>query len=147
MNTNFISAVFIGLCLYNMGNMMALQMQHFSLYPLIEPANFLKYIQGNNKAAVLPAIVPAMICLLLSAYLVFAKNDVIPNWFFITGLITNIIVLVSTIVWQGKLQGQMAVTGFDIQKINVLIVTNWIRTMAYALQGILSIIIIARLIK
>jgi hypothetical protein len=144
---NYLLIAFIGLSLYNMGNMMSLQLQHYSLYPLIEPNNFVKYISGNNKAAVIPAIVPALISLMISILLVWMKPDSVPNWFAYLGLAMNLVVLASTIIWQARIQGGLAQTGFDAAKIQTLITTNWIRTIAYSIQGLSSLCLLNKLIS
>jgi hypothetical protein len=57
----------------------------------------------------------------------------------------NIIALISTFTWQRKIQGEMAITGYDESKIDLLLSTNWIRVIAFLTQAIMavSIIIIA----
>lgn len=147
-NTNtLVLILFIGLSLYNMGNMMSLQFQHFSLYPLLASSNFAKYISGNNKAAVLPAIIPGLISLLVSAVLLFIKPETAPSWFVYFNFALNIIVLASTIIWQGRIQGGFAQTGFDAAKIQKLMITNWIRTIAYSVQGISGLWLLTKLIR
>lgn len=136
---SLILVLFIGLSLYNMGNMMSLQLQHYSLYPLIDPANFLNYIRGNNKAAILPAIMPGLTNMVLGVLLVLKKPETVSPSFAYLGLAMNLIALASTFIWQARIQGQMAHTGFDAMKIQTLITTNWIRTIAYSVNGIMSI--------
>ncbi len=136
---SLILVLFIGLSLYNMGNMMSLQLQHYSLYPLIDPANFLNYIRGNNKAAILPAIIPGLTNMVLGILLVLKKPETVSLSFAYLGLAMNLIALTSTFIWQARIQGQMAHTGFDASKIQMLITTNWIRTIAYSVNGIMSI--------
>jgi hypothetical protein len=144
MDMNFSShsltlVLFIGFSLYNMGNMMSLQMQHYSLYPLINPANFLNYIKGNNKAALFPAILPGLTNIVLSIILVIKKPETVSSMFVYIGLTMNLIAIASTVIWQARIQGQMAHTGFDATKIQTLISTNWIRTIAYSINGIMSL--------
>jgi hypothetical protein len=131
--------LFIGFSLYNMGNMLSLQLQHYSLYPLIDRANFLDYIKGNNKAALLPAIIPGLTNIVLSIILVIIKPETVSSGFVYIGLAMNMIAIASTVIWQARIQGQMARTGFDAKKIQTLISTNWIRTIAYSINGIMSI--------
>jgi hypothetical protein len=53
----------------------------------------------------------------------------------------------STFLWQRKLQGEMAVTGYDEGKVRLLIRTNWIRTISYWLQAVLAIAILVHLLQ
>ncbi|HEY4937034.1 MAG TPA: hypothetical protein VII44_10660, partial [Puia sp.] len=62
-------------------------------------------------------------------------------------LILNLIALLSTFIWQRKLQGEMAVHGYDERKISTLISTNWIRTIAFLIQAILAVLIIINAVK
>lgn len=147
LNDNFMSnsshsiilVLFIGFSLYNMGNMMSLQLQHYSLYPFIDPTNFLQYIKQNNKAAIIPAIIPGLANMVISILLVLKKPPTVSSGFAYFGLAMNLVALTSTFIWQARIQGQMAHTGFDAIKIQTLITTNWIRTIAYSVNGIMSI--------
>jgi hypothetical protein len=72
---------------------------------------------------------------------------------FVTGvfvmltLVLNIIALLSTFIWQRKLQGEMAISGYDELKINKLNSTNWIRTIVFLIQAILVVVITIQAIK
>ena len=118
---------------------MSLQLQHYSLYPLIDQAHFLQYIKENNKAAILPAIIPGLFNIVLSILLVLKKPEIVSSGFVYIGLAMNLVALASTIIWQARVQGQMAESGFDAIKIQTLISTNWIRTVAYSINGCMSI--------
>jgi hypothetical protein len=143
---NSILILFIGFSLYNMGYMMSSQMQHFALYRLVEPMSFTKYMQENNKLAVLPAVVPGMICLGLSLLLLWFKPDSVPSWYTLLGFAMNASVIASTIIWQRSLHVELAATGFDAAKIQLLLSTNWIRTIAYSIQGIASLLLLNQLL-
>ena len=41
----------------------------------------------------------------------------------------------------------MAITGYDESKINLLISTNWIRTIAFLIQAIIAVSIIINAVK
>ena len=62
----------------------------------------------------------------------------------IAGLGLNLVAFVSTMVWQRRIQGEMAATGYDEQKVRTLIRTNWIRTSAHLLLAALAIVILLR---
>ena len=50
-------------------------------------------------------------------------------------LVLNVAQLVSSIGWQRRLQAEMAETGFDAQKTQLLVATNWVRTIAFLVQA------------
>jgi hypothetical protein len=142
-----IYAVYTFLATYNAGNMMSLQLQHYGIYPFVGKENFKSYISANNKAALIPAILPAMVMLILSVILIFIRPVFMTTWEAIVSLALNIIAFISTFKWQRKLQSDMANTGYDEEKIKLLLSTNWIRTIAFILLGILTISILIMAVK
>jgi hypothetical protein len=143
----FIFGTYAFLAAYNAGNMMSLQLQHYGIYSFVGKENFKIYMRANNKAAFIPAVLPGMIMLILSILLVFIRPAFMSINFAIVSLALNIIAFVSTVKWQRKLQSDMANTGYDEVKIKLLLSTNWIRTIAFVLLGILTISILVRAIK
>ena len=139
--------IYLFLAAFNAGNMTTLQLQHYSIYSSVGKENFKNYMQANNKAALIPSILPAMLLLLINILLLFFRPVFMSATEASMSLVLNIIVLVSTFAWQRKLQAQMAVTGYDEGKINLLNSTNWVRTVAFLLQAILAISIILMAIK
>jgi len=134
--------VFLFLAVYNAGNMLTLQIQHYGIYPSVGEANFKNYMKANNKSAVVPSIVPAMLLMLVNIILIFSRPAFLPRSIAILTFVLNVIAFISTITWQRKLQGDMAETGYDEIKILLLISTNWIRTLAFLIQSIIAVAII-----
>lgn len=139
--------IYLFLAVFNAGNMTTLQIQHYGLYPFVGKENFKNYMQANNKSAVVPSILPAMLLLIVNIVLLFTRPVFMPGTVTILSLALNIIALVSTFVWQRKLQGEMAITGYDESKINLLISTNRIRTIAFLIQAIMAVSIIINAVK
>jgi hypothetical protein len=136
---------FLFLAVFNAGNMTTLQIQHYGIYPFVGRANFKEFMHANNKSALVPSILPALLLLIVNILLFFIRPVFIPGREVVLFFSLNIIALISTIIWQRKLQGQMAITGYDEAKISLLLFTNWIRTMVFLFQAIavVSITIIA----
>ena len=143
----FIYGVYTFLAAYNAGNMTALQIQHYGIYPFVGKENFKRYMSANNKAAFIPAVLPGMLKLILSIVLMFTRPAFMTTAEAIGSLILNIIVFISTVKWQRKLQSDMANTGYDETKIKLLLLTNWIRTIAFIVLGILTISILVMAVK
>lgn len=139
--------IYLFLAVFNAGNMTTLQIQHYGLYPFVGKENFKNYMQANNKSAVVPSILPAMLLLIVNIVLLFTRPVFMPGTVTILSLALNIIALVSTFVWQRKLQGEMAITGYDESKINLLVSTNRIRTIAFLIQAIMAVSIIINAVK
>ena len=142
-----IYGVYTFLATYNAGNMMSLQMQHYGIYPFVGKEDFKSYMTANNKAALLPAIIPGMLMLILSIILMFIRPVFMTTFEATSSLALNIIALISTFKWQRKIQDDMAKTGYDVAKVKLLLSTNWIRTIAFLLLGILTITILVMAVK
>jgi hypothetical protein len=136
---------FLFLAVFNAGNMTTLQIQHYGIYPFVGRANFKEFMHANNKSALVPSILPALLLLIVNIFLFFTRPAFISETEVVLFFSLNIVALVSTITWQRRLQGQMAITGYDEGKISLLLFTNWIRTMVFLFQAIavVSITIIA----
>ncbi len=142
-----IYGVYTFLAAYNAGNMMSPQIQHYGIYHFVGKENFKSYMNANNKAALIPAILPGMVMLILSVVLLFIRPVFMTNPEAIASLALNIIAFISTLKWQRKLQSDMATIGYDDKKIKLLLSTNWIRTIAFILLGILTVSILVMAVK
>jgi len=131
--------IYLFLAVFNAGNMMTLQIQHYNIYPSVGKENFKNYMKANNKSALIPSILPAMVLILINMILLFIRPAFMSMTITILSLLLNLTAFVSTLIWQRKLQGEMAVTGYDDRKISMLISTNWIRTIAYLVQALLAV--------
>ena len=139
--------VFLVLAIYNAGCMTALQLQHYGIYPAVGKEGFAEYMRANNRAAVLPTILPGILLQLTSIALVIFRPWFVGRdeaWFV---LVLNLATVFSTIRWQRRLQGQMAATGYDETKVRLLIRTNWIRTISYLMLALLCVAILLRVLE
>jgi hypothetical protein len=140
-------AIYTFLAAYNAGNMMSLQIQHYGIYPLVGKENFKSYMSANNKAALVPAILPGLLMHLLSIVLIFYRPAFVTTSQAVTSLILNIVGFISTFKWQRPVQAAMAKDGYDDAKVRLLLSTNWIRTVAFIVLGILTIWILVAAVK
>jgi ABC-type uncharacterized transport system permease subunit len=138
--------MFLFLAIYNAGCMTTLQLQHYGIYPSVGKESFAAYLRANNRAAAIPTILPAMSLLLVSAALMVYRPDFMRQYEAAAGLALNLIALGSTLVWQRRIQGEMAITGYDEKKVRTLIMTNWIRAAAHLLLAFLVIVILLRVV-
>ena len=127
--------------------MTTLQLQHYGIYPAVPRDGFAEYMRANNRAAALPTIVPAILLLLSSVGLVMFRPAFVNLSEGISAFWLNFFAFMSTILWQRRLQGEMAVTGYDERKVSLLIRTNWIRTICYWLLAALAISMVVRLLR
>jgi hypothetical protein len=142
--TNLLFGIFAFLAAFNAGTMVTLQIQHYGIYRFVGRANFAEYIRANNKAALLPAIMPALLLLLVSLLLLVVRPVFMSPGEAGIAFSLNLAQLASTMIWQRKLQAEMAETGYDDAKIQLLLATNWIRTVAFLIQALLATVILLR---
>ena len=134
--------LFLFLSCYCTGNMVTLQIQHYGIYPHVGKGTFKNYMQVNNKAALVPSIIPGMLLLLLSIVMMFYRPAFMPFEVASASLVLNLVAFASTFVWQRKLQSEMAVNGYDDAKLKLLNTTNWIRVVAYLLLSFVSVYVV-----
>jgi hypothetical protein len=139
-------AVYLFLAVYNAGNMLTLQIQHYGIYYFVNKEGFKEYMAANNRSALIPSIIPAMLLLLINLLLLFYRPAFMPFSIAAFSLVLNIIAFISTFTWQRSIQAQMAISGFDEKKIRLLCSTNWIRTIVFFVQAIVAVTIIIRAI-
>ncbi len=138
-STTVLFALYTFLACYCAGSMTTLQLQHYSIYPRVGVDSFKSYIQANNRAAVLPAIIPALGLTISSIALAFFRPPFMPLPQIVASIGLNVAVLFSTAIWQGKLHAALGKDGYDKQKIALLQSTNWIRTIAFLVQAGIAI--------
>src|SRR6185436_6970969 len=112
-----IYGAYLFLAVFNAGNMTTLQIQHYAIYPFVGKENFRNYMLANNQAARVPSILPALLLLVINVILLFYRPGFLSTTAALLSFAFNAIALVSTFVWQRRLQGQMAVEGYDENKI------------------------------
>lgn len=139
--------VFLFLACFNAGTMTTLQIQHYAIYPQVGRGSFAAYVRANNRVALVPAILPAMLLLATSIILLVNRPTFMSSAEAFAAFTLNLIVLVSSFVWQRRLQSEMAATGYDEHKVRLLIATNWIRTGAFLIQAALATVIALRAIR
>jgi hypothetical protein len=129
---------FIFLAFYMSGMMTTLQLQHFSLYPMVGRQAFRDYIAANNRAAIIPSIVPALLLTLVTAVLSFLPQRVVPLYLIRASLLCNCVNIASTVLWQARIHSEFERLGYQEELVNKLIETNWVRTCALLVQAVLA---------
>ena len=137
-------ASFVFLSIFNAGAMTTLQLQHYGIYDLVGRETFAAYIGANNRAALVPVILPALLLLLTSAILLVRRPAFMHASEAIVAFGLNVVQLASTILWQRRLQAEMARSGYDQSKTRLLRSTNWIRTIAFLALAALAVTVMRR---
>jgi len=136
--------LYLFLAVYAAGNMVTLQIQHYGIYPFVGKEAFGTYMQANNKAALLPSILPATLLLLVSGALLVVRPAFMSGAAAASSLGLNLAAFVSTFLWQRRIQAHLAVRGYQASEVRRLLATNWIRTGLYLVQAGLAVAITLR---
>lgn len=134
-----IFAIYLFSAVYCAGSMTVLQLQHFALYPKVGQEAFKDYVVANNKAAFLPAIIPALLVFITTAILLLTRPPFMALPTVLISFALNLINLASSFMWQARLHSELAGIGYDEPLIQRLIRTNWIRTIALFAQALLAV--------
>lgn len=109
------------------------------VYPLMERVGAENYSAYHNlhTTRIAPIVAPAMIIELLTAiYFVFASFENVDRRYFWINLALVLIIWISTFLLQVPLHEKLA-AGFAAEVQQKLVLTNWIRTIAWSLRGAL----------
>ena len=140
----FLFGLYLFLAVFAAGNMVTLQLQHYGIYPWVGKDSFAAYMQANNRAALLPSVVPALLLLLVSALLVFVRPPFMPLLAAAASLALNLGAFLSTAMWQRKIQTQLALSGYEEAAVQRLLSTNWLRTALFVGQAGLAVAVTLR---
>ena len=139
-----IFALFLFLTAYNAGVHLTLHIQHYAVYPLVGREGYAAYMEAQNRAAKVPAVLPGLALDLVAVALVAHPPSFVSPVEAWLALALNVVALFSTFRWQVPLQGEMAKSGWDERKFELLMSTNRIRPVAFLLQAGLAIEITMR---
>ena len=84
--------------------------------------------------------------LVSSVILLFQTPKGVPNWTIVVSIILLSVIWISTLILQVPYHERL-VSGFDKEIHDLLVKTNWIRTICWSLRGIIVLIILDILIK
>ena len=126
----------IAATLFMTGVIWIVQLVQYPFFAHFDSAGFTKY-HDDYRFWITPVVAPAMIAELLTSLLLifFAPSDLDPKLLW-AGLILTLLVWASTFFIQVPLHEKLA-RGFDLNTIDVLTNTNWVRTAAWSLRSLL----------
>lgn len=119
------------------GVIWVVQIVQYPFFRYISVVSWTKYHE-DYRFWITPIVAPAMICELLTAILMIFYSQRFDTKFIWAGLILVLIIWASTFFIQVPLHEKLAV-GFDENTHQLLVQTNWIRTIAWSLRSVLMI--------
>lgn len=123
--------------LYNVGVIWVLQLNHYPLYAKVGQREFRDYLTAHNGRILLPIVLPGIAAFISSLLLAWQQPVAIPSWSVWLVIALNAAILLSTIFVQGKAHNQLARDGYSEVLIQKIIATNWLRTVAWTINGLL----------
>lgn len=123
--------------LYNTGVIWVLQLNHYPLYAKVGQREFRDYMTAHNGRILLPIVLPGIAAFISSLWLLWQRPFEIPNWSLWLVNLLNAATLLSTIFVQGPAHNQLARDGYSEILIRKIITTNWLRTLAWTVNGLL----------
>jgi hypothetical protein len=120
------------------GVIWTIQLVHYPLMAHIPATAFVAYERRHTKAIALivgPLMAVEGLCVLV---VFFARPSGIPFWLSLIGGIAEAVAIGTTAFVSAPLHGRLE-NGFDAALISRLILTNWIRTVAWTARGIIAV--------
>lgn len=133
-----------GFTLAMVGVMWAVQLVIYPQFRSVAPSDFSQYASDHAQRmiAVLAVFAPVEVLLALAIWL-RAPEGVPSAMAFVAGLLL-VVAWVGTGVWYAPLHGRLQTEPYDIDRIQLLIRTNWIRTALWTARGVLALVMVAR---
>ena len=121
------------------GLIWTIQLVHYPLFLRVSPECFRSY-EAEHMRRITWLVGPLMLIEAGAALLLIVYN---PSsiWAWVGGGILALI-WISTASIQGPLHARMAREGFSASRIRFLVRSNWIRTVAWTLRGILALLLL-----
>jgi len=123
--------------LYNVGVIWVLQLNHYPLYAQVGQGEFQAYLVAHNQRILLPIVLPGIIAFASSLLLLWRRPVEAPKWSVWVVIVLNAAILLSTILAQGPAHNALARDGYSEALIQRIITTNWLRTVAWTINGVL----------
>lgn len=145
MDVRRLSVWHLAVTLAMVGVMTTVQLVVYPQYDLVDPANFSEYVRSHGQRIGWPlvAFAPAEVVLALVLWL-RAPGGRLKTVTFLSGAVLAFAWIV-TMVWFAPLHGRLISDPYDPDRIEQLVTTNWIRTIAWWIRGGLAVWFAAQL--
>lgn len=136
----------IGSTLYMVGLVWFVQLVHYPLFGGVGEEGFARY-EAEHQRLTTWAVGPAMLVELVTAIALFWWRPAgVPLWMVIAGVALVGVVWLSTWLLQVP-QHRALQSGFNAEAHRVLVVTNWVRTVAWSLRGVLVLAMVGAIMR
>lgn len=131
--------------LFLVGLIWTIQMVHYPLFSEVGEQNYVAY-QAGHQWRITVIVLPTMLVEIGTAFLlILLRPPVMPSWAAMLGVALVLIIWASTFFLQVP-QHSILDRGFDMRAYELLVGTNWLRTIAWTLRGGLMLWVVTRLL-
>ena len=149
MNDNFgklILLMNVAATLYLTGLIWCVQIVHYPLFAQVGKAGFAAYETAHSNLITPIVGVPMLVELVTAGLLLFFRLPAIGLAETMAGLVLVVVIWLSTMFLQVPQHGILS-SGFDTAAHQFLVTSNWLRTVAWSLRGVLTLWMTAKMMK
>lgn len=110
------------------------QIVHYPLMAAIGPPQFIRYCELHQSRTSLVVGGPMLVEAFTAALLAVRFPALLQSWQFVVSLLLLAVIWISTATLQMPLHKRL-LAGFDERLVQLLVQTNWLRTVAWTLRG------------
>jgi len=130
--------VHLAATLYLVGLIWCIQVVHYPLMSFVSRDRFVGFHTRHSIRISWIVVLPMILELGAAIALAWPGATDLPSWMTVTGLALALVVWVSTFAFQVPHHRRLA-SGFDAEVHGALVRSNWVRTVAWTLRGVLAI--------
>ncbi|MGF1580916.1 MAG: hypothetical protein ACFCD0_16250 [Gemmataceae bacterium] len=130
-----------GATLYMVGLIWFVQVVHYPMYAQVGEAQFSKYENTHVQLTTWVVLPPMLVELVTSLLLLMMAPTGIPKSWLWAGFLLVLLIWLSTFFLQVPQHDRLA-RGFDGATHQFLVRSNWIRTIAWSLRGLLVLLLL-----
>jgi hypothetical protein len=122
------------------------QIVHYPLFAQVGPDRFAAYETAHNRLTTWVVGPPMLIEVVTACLLVLVKPEHIPSSYVWSGILLLTVIWGSTALLQVP-QHEILTRGFAADAYRSLVTSNWIRTIAWTLRGVLVLVMLSCLLQ
>jgi hypothetical protein len=123
---------------FMVGFIWVMQVLHYPLFDRVGRDAFPRYETDHNRLFSLLVGPGIAVTLITTAVLLALRPAPLPGLAVVLEVLLLVVIIASTAIWQAPQHGKLA-KGFDQQAYEILVQTNWIRTAAWSIFGLLDL--------
>jgi hypothetical protein len=131
--------------LFLTGLIWTIQVVHYPLFAKVGAAQWRDYHAAHNAAITVLVALPMLIELVLSFGLIVLRPEPLPMWVAYAGCVLALIVWAATAALSVPVHSALA-DRLDTALVNRLVLTNWVRTLAWTAHSVLLVFGLGKLL-